>query len=133
MPTRASTSPSGPGIVSDVTISHVAVKTVNSPLFWLGQNIRDVTVSDLQVDPASKGPIVFVNGGTTTAHLTIQGLTMRQAMDDPFDIQGTIGSLTLNHAHLVGPASLFFTPRSSGKIEHLNLQDVILDAGEAPK
>ena len=125
--------PSGPGIVSDVVINHVAVKTVNSPLFWLGQNIRDVTVSDLQVDPASKGPIVFVNGGTTTERLTIQGLTMRQAMDNPIDVQGTIGSLSLSNAHLLGLVSLFFTPRAGGKIEHLTLNGVTLDAVEAPK
>lgn len=119
---------SGPGIVSHVTIAHVAVKTVHSPLLWLGQNIQDLAVMDVQVSPASTGPILFVNVGTKTQNLTINGLHMRRPMANPFDIRGQIGSLTLSDAQLFGPASDFFTP-AVGQIDSLLLSDVTLTPG----
>lgn len=122
--------PSGPGVVQDIVISHVAVRTVNSALFWLGQNIASLSASDVTIDPASTGPQFYVNGGTTTQSLILRGLKMSRPLENLFDVRGTIGNLTLTDSHLVGAPSVLFTTRDQGKYERITWNNVTVGASE---
>lgn len=120
----AGPTPSGTGQISDVTVSDIRLHMTNSAsVFWLGNDIQDLTIRDWQIDPTSSwGGGVLQVASYTTQKLVIDGVQMPTGtgIDNFLNVKGTITDLRLNNIQYIGVNNGSASTGSDGCFLNLN-------------